>query len=826
MNLRDLPDMSDALKQVQAFNEKLDAVGTADKDIDNDGDHDKSDKYLLNRRKTIAKAMGKKTHICAKMVKKEGREYYTIPEQHTMLEDGTVTHYDITDGDYIYENVPVEELEVVLAETHEHFDNYEKNAEVLGEGFDIIGWAEEAIADLSEEEEIDSISDEELVSLFEEAILELSESADDAFEMSEIFEAMESEMEYILEEIDTDTKREIGGIKRKVAHSKKMDRMVSRSSQLAALKAKKSNNSERDAGSEAREKLNKPADEKTATRGERLKAAAKEAGSRIKSGLKATASATRKVAVKTAGAAGEVAGAMRGGYEKGRAAETGGSQSSSRPSPSRPAPRSSGTDTSRGATRRAAGGALKAIGRLVKTGVKKAVGKTARVVSRGSNALARRLGEEYERIDNLLESGLFEMHEIEAIILEGIRDNDPEKGTEERKARLEKKRGMKLDDHPQYKKEEVENIEEVLSGERYKKVMNKPGGTAYSRKVSVDQAKRAKRGGKGGESDFGAGDRGSGNKAARRAGTYQEYQEDFEVEIDEDAKYDRNRKRAAQRAADRNAARAAGKTGVVPGVGYVSPRPERETYVDSAGVTRHKSGAKNEEVELFVDLLIDEGADLSEFTWDDMHEEYAMMDEGLRSAVKKLLGGKKKEEPKKPESRGEQLRKKYSVGPEKSDTSAKRQILDRSRARAERDEKEYGGSVYTKSVAKKSKNAHDRYLKAGYSKYGAGDARGKGNKARKRAAALQNNSYEMEGNYIDEGVMQKAKEVAKKVAGKAKEAYQKDRKFGKASPEAVDRLQRMNVHKQDKYGPSTLKQRLKTGAEHNIDNERKAKGGK
>jgi len=35
---------------------------------------------------------------------------------------------------------------------------------------------------------------------------------------------------------------------------------------------------------------------------------------------------------------------------------------------------------------------------------------------------------------------------------EGVRDLDPEKGTEERKARLEKKRGMKMDDHPQYKK--------------------------------------------------------------------------------------------------------------------------------------------------------------------------------------------------------------------------------------------------------------------------------------------------------------------------------------------------------------------------------------
>ena len=47
---------------------------------------------------------------------------------------------------------------------------------------------------------------------------------------------------------------------------------------------------------------------------------------------------------------------------------------------------------------------------------------------------------------------------------EGVRDVDPEKGTAERKAKLEKKRGMKLDDHPQYKKEEVENVEELYKG--------------------------------------------------------------------------------------------------------------------------------------------------------------------------------------------------------------------------------------------------------------------------------------------------------------------------------------------------------------------------
>ena len=50
-----------------------------------------------------------------------------------MLEDGTVTHYDITKDNLILHNIPVEELEILISEKHEHFDNYDKNAEVLGE---------------------------------------------------------------------------------------------------------------------------------------------------------------------------------------------------------------------------------------------------------------------------------------------------------------------------------------------------------------------------------------------------------------------------------------------------------------------------------------------------------------------------------------------------------------------------------------------------------------------------------------------------------------------------------------------------------------------
>lgn len=81
---------------------------------------------------------------------------------------------------------------------------------------------------------------------------------------------------------------------------------------------------------------------------------------------------------------------------------------------------------------------------------------------------------------------------------------------------------------------------------------------------------------------------GTGNKAARRAGTYQE---EFEAWLDEAmTNYEKNRKRAAQRAAARNEARAQGKTGAVPGVGYVTPRKERETWTDESGKTRHAKG--------------------------------------------------------------------------------------------------------------------------------------------------------------------------------------------------------------------------------------------
>jgi hypothetical protein len=47
-------------EEIELTEKKLDPVGQEDKDIDNDGDHDKSDKYLHARRKKISKIMAMK----------------------------------------------------------------------------------------------------------------------------------------------------------------------------------------------------------------------------------------------------------------------------------------------------------------------------------------------------------------------------------------------------------------------------------------------------------------------------------------------------------------------------------------------------------------------------------------------------------------------------------------------------------------------------------------------------------------------------------------------------------------------------------------------
>ena len=148
----------DAVKEVQdqdvskyrAFGlidekKKMDPVGKADADIDNDGDVDDSDKYLHNRRKAVKKAMGGKKdevdvnpkddnvkegkvsglenpHNCATHVYSEQWGDGTpVKTMHADPDEaGNIAWYDVMFEHGIEKRVPIEELKVIKSSHHGH----------------------------------------------------------------------------------------------------------------------------------------------------------------------------------------------------------------------------------------------------------------------------------------------------------------------------------------------------------------------------------------------------------------------------------------------------------------------------------------------------------------------------------------------------------------------------------------------------------------------------------------------------------------------------------------------------------------------------------
>ena len=419
MNLNELPDMSDALKKVQQFDEKkkLDPVGQEDADVDNDGDSDSSDEYLKKRRKAISKAMKKEEVEELEETKlgdtayarardagaqrrrtkeyKQGLNRSTTRKEKGMYRLATAQRR--TDADL--------ERQKTTYDTGAHkgdFDRAKRARQYKKEAF---AFSEVDFEELDLfVEDIDALTDEQLVEFFEEAILEMAEDDQDLIEICEHLE----EVEMLTEVSD-----------------KYYDSAV-KSSKAAA-------------------KANRP------SRMERLKSAAKSAGSKVKAGVKAVG----KKAVSTAG---KVAGTYQGSKEAARIkakrksmqntpakkkdddgtggkldkllADTRGKSSSSSSSSGGGGERDAGSEArERLKSKKKGPGLLRRIGGAIKRGLKKAVGKTSRLISKGSDKLAKRMGEEYDRIAHLHESGLFTIQEIESIIEEGYKPIDKKKET-------------------------------------------------------------------------------------------------------------------------------------------------------------------------------------------------------------------------------------------------------------------------------------------------------------------------------------------------------------------------------------------------------------
>ena len=91
---------------------KLDPVGKEDGDVDNDGDKDSSDSYLMKRRAAIKKAM-KKEEI--------EKEETAVAEHHQKDADGKVIEHDDTTPSSVEEQTVLEQL----AENNRDIDAFE-----------------------------------------------------------------------------------------------------------------------------------------------------------------------------------------------------------------------------------------------------------------------------------------------------------------------------------------------------------------------------------------------------------------------------------------------------------------------------------------------------------------------------------------------------------------------------------------------------------------------------------------------------------------------------------------------------------------------------
>ncbi|AIX16967.1 hypothetical protein Syn7803C99_158 [Synechococcus phage ACG-2014a] len=457
MNLNELPDMSAAYKQVQ---EKKNNDGNL---ANNAVPYDKVTKAdIITGAKGKDEQGGKKKpkgHDCAKQVKYEGKEYTVIPEAHTLLEDGTVTHYDIEDAEYIYENVPVEDLEILISEKHEHFANYDKNSEVLGEAMssydknrkraaqraadrnaaraagktgvvpgvgyvtarkeketytdekgtvrhksgaknEAFAFSEADFAELETlGEEIDSLTDEQLIDVMEDIILEMAQDDQDLIEICEHLEGVEMLSEEKTKQLEL--KLEPSRMDRLKGAAKKAGEKVGAAAKAAGSAAKKGIKA---AGKSVSKNAGKAVGEFQAARIKAKRASMEKTPAKSKSSDDGTDGKLDSVLSSIRKSKG-TSSSSSSSSDSGSSSSGGGESSSS--SSSAPAKKP-------GLLRRAAG----AIGR----GLKKAVGKTARAVSGGSDKLAKRLGEDYDKIAHLYESGLFSLEEIETVIEEGYKE--------------------------------------------------------------------------------------------------------------------------------------------------------------------------------------------------------------------------------------------------------------------------------------------------------------------------------------------------------------------------------------------------------------------
>jgi len=327
--------------------EALDPVGQEDSDIDNDGDTDKSDKYLHNRRKAIGKAIAKKKGM------KESSHY-------DPMEDPDFDHDEAEENRGVSgKNNPKggkalgkkkkgmkegfsnwrQDLAEVMTDTEDQKEIKEKKISnkvkinpTLGEAVEEIGGTLlemieiEGVLDELNESELLLLSDQLIEEVVEEFFYECIEEGYEVEEVEEVLcEAIETSF-FLLNEakvtLGHDTKIKSDRLEKVKSAVKKVGKAVARGAGYAAGLARR-------------------------------------AGSAAKREFKA-------------------------GYERGKGGSSSGSSSASTST-------STSSDSSSSSDKPKRPGLLSRIGSKLKSGLKKAVARGARAVSRGARNVARKM---------------------------------------------------------------------------------------------------------------------------------------------------------------------------------------------------------------------------------------------------------------------------------------------------------------------------------------------------------------------------------------------------------------------------------------------------
>jgi hypothetical protein len=334
----------------------LDPVGREDKDIDNDGDHDKSDKYLLNRRKVRGAAIGKKS---VKEAFSDWRndlsEVLDSPEEEKQIKEKKVNNKIIVNPE--------------LKESVESLGGFLVDVEELN-----------CVLEEISDEQLYFLTDDLIEEVVEDVFYDLLDEGYDVDLIENIlYESLDISSQLIDEKVD----------------------MVARASarkQFAAA-SEKSATEARKRGADV---VNK---EKRAEKIQKVKDTVKKVGSSIKSKIKSAAKSAVSGAASAVGkavgtaknigssvkskaseTAKKVSDTAKSGYESGKKSTESGESTATKTAVRAP-------KTYRYVRTQKKTGLSGKVGSLLKKGLKKAVGKTARFVAKGAEKVATRLGE-------------------------------------------------------------------------------------------------------------------------------------------------------------------------------------------------------------------------------------------------------------------------------------------------------------------------------------------------------------------------------------------------------------------------------------------------